>query len=74
MIIDSHAHVILPPQRLIDIMDEAGIDQTILFPTSVHPEHATNMESLDLEMQALNGLWLAKPAPWRFSSFRRKNK
>lgn len=54
MIIDSHAHVILPPQRQIDSMDEAGIDMTILFPTSVHPERAVNMKSLDLEMQALS--------------------
>lgn len=38
MIIDSHAHVVLPVEKHIEMMDSSGIDKTILFSTLVHPE------------------------------------
>ncbi len=62
MIIDSHAHVVLPPHTMLESMDDAGIDCTILFQTSVHPERADNLESLDREMQKLNQILAGKNA------------
>lgn len=53
MIIDSHSHVMLPVEKQIQIMDEAGIDKTILFCTSVHPELATDFPSYEQEMNKL---------------------
>lgn len=53
MIIDSHAHVLLPTERQIAAMDEAGIDRTILFTTTVHPERATDVASFEQEMAVL---------------------
>ena len=54
MIIDGHSHVILPTERHIKMMDEAGIDKTVLFSTSVHPERAGNAHELKTEMRKLN--------------------
>jgi len=56
MIIDSHVHVILPLSGLLNTMDQAGIDRTILFPTVVHPERASDLLSLKQELQVLNGI------------------
>ena len=56
MIIDGHSHVILPTEHHIKMMDEAGIDKTVLFSTSVHPERAGNVEELKTEMQKLNDI------------------
>lgn len=53
MIIDSHAHVILPTEKHIALMDEAGIDKTILFSTSIHPEMANNLEDYEKELNKL---------------------
>jgi len=38
MIIDSHAHVILPKEKQITLMKDAGVDRTVLFTSSIHPE------------------------------------
>ncbi|MBH8598719.1 amidohydrolase family protein [Thermoactinomyces sp. CICC 10523] len=53
MIIDSHSHVMLPVEKQIELMNEAGIDKTILFYTSIHPERATDFQSYEKEMRKL---------------------
>lgn len=53
MIIDSHAHVMLPPDKQIKLMAEAKIDLTILFTTIVHPETTTNITTFEEEMNKL---------------------
>lgn len=56
MIIDSHAHVILPTERQIFLMEEAKIDKTILFCTTPHPEKAEDLKSLEKELFVLNNI------------------
>jgi uncharacterized protein len=56
MIIDSHAHVILPMDKQILMMEEASIDKTILFSTTPHPEKAFDMDSFEKEMGILNNI------------------
>lgn len=53
MIIDSHAHVMLPPEKQIQWMDRANVDLTILFTSTIHPEIATNLSELEKEMNTL---------------------
>lgn len=60
MIIDSHAHVILPMEKQISMMNEAGIDKTILFSTTPHPENATDLESFEKEMSLLTEILTGK--------------
>ncbi len=42
MIIDGHSHVTLPVEEHIKAMDAAGVDKTVLFSTTFHPEKAKN--------------------------------
>jgi len=56
MIIDGHSHVILPAQKHIQWMNEAGVEKTILFSTIVHPETAADFSGLRKEMQRLNAI------------------
>ena len=56
MIIDSHAHVMLPVEKQIFMMEEASIDKTILFSTTPHPEKASDMESFEKEMGVLTNI------------------
>lgn len=53
MIIDSHAHVILPVEKHISLMDEAGVDKTILFSTTIHPENSSNLNEFETEFNKL---------------------
>lgn len=53
MVIDSHAHVILPPERQMQLMEEAKVDRTILFSSTIHPEKATSMEAFEAELNSL---------------------
>lgn len=53
MIIDAHQHVFTSAERQIVLMDEAGIDKTILFSTMVHPENAHSFEDFTNEMSRL---------------------
>jgi predicted TIM-barrel fold metal-dependent hydrolase len=53
MIIDSHQHLMLPTELQLQKMTEAGIDKTILFCTSPHPEKAKNLDELKQEMSLL---------------------
>jgi uncharacterized protein len=54
MIIDGHAHVILPVERHLALMDAAGVDRTILFGTRIHPERANNLDELEKELRVLD--------------------
>ncbi|AQR95115.1 amidohydrolase family protein [Clostridium saccharoperbutylacetonicum] len=54
MIIDGHSHVILPAEKHIQIMNKAGVNKTILFSTSVHPENTKDLKELKIEMKKLN--------------------
>lgn len=54
MIIDSHEHIMLPTEMQLKMMDEAGIDKTILFCTAPHPEQAASITEIETEMAALN--------------------
>ncbi|MDD3251393.1 MAG: amidohydrolase family protein [Lachnospiraceae bacterium] len=55
MIIDSHEHVMLPAALQIKKMDEAGVDQAILFTTTPHVERSksSTLDEIGREMQAL---------------------
>ena len=53
MIIDSHAHVMLPQEKQIQWMDEADVDLTVLFASTIHPETATSLAELETEMNTL---------------------
>ena len=54
MIIDSHSHVILPVEKHLDIMAKEGIDKTVLFSTSIHPENAANYSEYKKELTQLH--------------------
>jgi predicted TIM-barrel fold metal-dependent hydrolase len=54
MIIDSHEHVILPTEKQLGNMDKAGVDKTILFTTTPHPEKAQSLAEFEQEFQVLN--------------------
>ena len=53
MIIDSHEHLLLPVERQLAKMDEAGIERAVLFGTTPHPELAKDLMALETEMAAL---------------------
>ncbi|MCP2340539.1 amidohydrolase family protein [Actinomadura rupiterrae] len=59
MIIDAHGHVHDPVGEHIALLDEAGVDRAVLFPTRPHPERAPDLASLQREFavldDALNG-------------------
>ncbi len=61
MIIDGHSHVTLPVEDHIREMDETGVDITVLFSTSFHPEFARNAEEAKASMvylkEILSGKW-----------------
>jgi uncharacterized protein len=56
MIIDGHSHITLPIEQHIQLMDNAGIDQTILFSTTFHPELSRNFTETKHSMEYLNEL------------------
>lgn len=60
MIIDGHSHVILPVEEHIEIMDKVGVDKTVIFSTSIHPEKADNLEGLKKEMKILSDITSGK--------------
>ncbi|MCX8130892.1 MAG: amidohydrolase family protein [Clostridia bacterium] len=53
MIIDSHAHVVLPIENQLFMMEKAGVDRTILFSTTPHPEKANDLASFEDEIRVL---------------------
>lgn len=60
MIIDGHSHVTLPVEQHIRLMDEAGVDRTVLFSTVFHPEKSKDEQELKEQMRFLNGLLAGK--------------
>ncbi|MCX4750253.1 amidohydrolase family protein [Kitasatospora sp. NBC_01287] len=54
MIIDAHSHVHDPVADHLALLDEAGVDRAVLFPTRPHPERATDLASLRREMSVLD--------------------
>lgn len=56
LIIDGHSHVILPAEKHIQMMNDAGVDKTILFSTTLHPENAENLQNLKKEMKKLSDI------------------
>jgi predicted TIM-barrel fold metal-dependent hydrolase len=60
MIIDGHSHVTLPIVKHIKDMDKAGVNKTVLFSTSFHPELANNTEEVKMAMTYLNDLLAGK--------------
>ena len=60
MIIDGHSHVTIPVEAHIKDMDAAGIDKTILFSTSFHPEMAKNALEVKMAMAYLGDLLAGK--------------
>lgn len=60
MIIDGHSHVTLPVAEHIKIMDKAGVDKTVLFSTSFHPEMAENFKQVQSSISYLNDLLAGK--------------
>lgn len=61
LVIDNHSHVTLPLDKHIQLMDEAGIDKTILFSTRVHPEKQNSVEEIKNEMEKLNSILSGNP-------------
>jgi predicted TIM-barrel fold metal-dependent hydrolase len=53
MVIDSHAHLMLPQERQLEQMVKAGVDRTVLFTSRVHPEKAETLEELEVELKTL---------------------
>jgi uncharacterized protein len=53
VIIDAHAHVVLPVEAQVRAATEAGIDRTVLMQTQNHPEHGTTLAAFKAEWQVL---------------------
>lgn len=60
MIIDGHSHVTLPVEEHIREMNNAGVDKTVLFSTTFHPETAKNTEEAKASIRYLNDLVAGK--------------
>lgn len=60
MMIDGHSHVTLPIQEHIKAMDAAGIDKTVLFSTTFHPETSANFAEVKASMEFLSDLLAGK--------------
>ncbi|MBV4415442.1 amidohydrolase family protein [Clostridium tyrobutyricum] len=60
MIIDGHSHLTLPVEEHIKDMDNSGVDKTVLFSTSFHPEMAANAQEVKASMQYLQDLLAGK--------------
>lgn len=63
MIIDSHEHLIVPEKKQLALMEEAGVDFTILFSTIIHPETAQDLTTLTQELQPLYDIFTGKKNP-----------
>ncbi|MBE6049840.1 MAG: amidohydrolase [Clostridium sp.] len=53
MVIDSHEHIFSNIKSQIELMDKAGVEKTILFSTTFHPENARNLLEIESEMNKL---------------------
>ena len=64
MIIDGHSHITLPVEEHIKAMDAAGIDKTVLFSTTFHPEAAKDFTEVQSSMEFLHEMLAGKKALW----------
>jgi predicted TIM-barrel fold metal-dependent hydrolase len=53
VILDAHSHVHDSVDSHVALLDEAGVDRTIVFGTRPHPERATDVASLRRELSVL---------------------
>jgi predicted TIM-barrel fold metal-dependent hydrolase len=53
VILDAHSHVHHSLSDHIALLDEAGIERTVLFGTRAHPERATDLAALRAELSVL---------------------
>jgi predicted TIM-barrel fold metal-dependent hydrolase len=60
MIIDGHAHLILPVESHVALMETAGVERTLLFSTRVHPERAYDLATLNQELSLFNAILAGK--------------
>lgn len=60
MVIDGHSHVTLPIEEHISTMNKAGIDKTVLFSTTFHPEIAKNFDEVSTSIKFLTDLLAGK--------------
>ncbi|MFR3730585.1 amidohydrolase family protein [Lacrimispora sp.] len=60
MIIDGHSHITLPVEEHIKAMDAAGIDKTVLFSTTFHPEAAKDFTEVQSSMEFLHEMLAGK--------------
>ena len=60
MIIDGHSHVTLPIEKHIAAMDQAKVEKTILFSTTLHPETAKNAKEVRESFAYLSDLLAGK--------------
>lgn len=56
MILDGHAHLILPVEDHLALMETAGVEHTLLFSTRIHPEHAHDLSSLNQELRLFDAI------------------
>ncbi|HZE38666.1 MAG TPA: amidohydrolase family protein [Stackebrandtia sp.] len=68
LIIDAHSHVHDPVHDHIALLDEAGVERTVLFGTLPHPERATDLDSFRREMSVLERVVGGGPHPDGFRS------
>lgn len=73
MIIDGHEHVILPTKKQLELMDKAGVEKTVLFPTTPHPENAETLEEFEEEFARLRRLLGGKDAALQSERAERAN-
>lgn len=60
MMIDGHSHLTFPVEEHIRTMDRVGIDKTVLFSTTFHPEAARNAKEAKESMRYLSDLLSGK--------------
>ena len=71
MIIDSHEHIFSDAKKQIELIDKAGVDKTILFSTTFHPENCSNASEIEnesqiyLDLSAVFSTFQIKAAVWQ---------
>ncbi len=53
----------LPFEKQLEWMDEAGVDKTILFSSTIHPETAPDLNAFEKEMAALDDILAGRKNP-----------
>jgi uncharacterized protein len=63
VILDAHAHVHDPCESHLLLLDEAGVDRSVLLCTRVHPERSERLAPLRRELEALQARLAGPAAP-----------